>query len=314
MKIKYIKACPFLRDLGDSYLCVNNDKVADVILDPLMHIEWSEELPPVASEMENVITCLFVLDIQNDGKLYCPSRKMFLKMDNRFILWEDIRDSVILLKLTGSSEVPDSEVDFCSTCLYKVLIASSPAFQHRLSKDQKTQLGWKYILNKANETYYSINNLLTSFTDNTRCIEDKRFFEKEIDNSISTTYEMLFNIMAYLRDVIHSEVDFAANSVEWYQRFDEWRLVITKIADVKTNPERIDLIVTSNEYAQKLKEISFDLVMKISFIERDAKDDVLITLKNAERIFTVASVQFEDYTFICNQYLAILKENGEYKD
>ena len=56
MKIKYIKACPFLRDLGDSYLCVNNDKVADVILDPLMHIDWSEELPPVASEMENIIT------------------------------------------------------------------------------------------------------------------------------------------------------------------------------------------------------------------------------------------------------------------
>ncbi|MHA1243908.1 MAG: hypothetical protein ACTSP7_04950 [Candidatus Heimdallarchaeota archaeon] len=102
--------------------------------------------------------------------------------------------------------------------------------------------------------------------------------------------------------------------MEWYQRFDEWRLVITKIADVKTNQERVDFIVTSNEYAQKLKEISFDLVMKISFIERDAKDDVLITLKNAERIFTVASVQFEDYTFICNQYLAILKENGEYKD
>jgi len=311
MKIKYIKACPFFRDLGDSYLCVNNDKVADVVLDPLMHIDWSEELPPVASEMENVITCLFVIEIQKDGKLYCPSRKMFLKMDNRYILWEDIRDSVILLKLTGSDEIPNTEVDFCSTCLYKVLIASSPAFQHRLSKDEKTRLGWSYILTKANETFYSINNLLTSFTTSTRCIEDKRFFENEIDNSISATYEMLFNIMAYLRDVTHSEVDFAANSIEWYQKFDEWRLIISKIADVENNKERVELISTSNDYAQKLKEISFDLVMRISFIERDAKDDILITLKNAERIFTVASVQFEDYTFICNQYLGILKEHGQ---
>ena len=135
--MRYIKACPFLRDLGDSYLCVNCDKVVDVVLDPLIHIEWNENLPPVASELENQETCLFTIEIKEDGRLYCLSRKLYLEMDNRDIVWADIRDAVILLSLDEQGEFKDTETDFCSTCLYKVLIASSPPFQKRLDFNEK---------------------------------------------------------------------------------------------------------------------------------------------------------------------------------
>ena len=67
---KYVKVCPFLRDLGDSFLCVNDDKVADIIMDPLLNIEWSEKLPPVASAISGIETCLFVIEVKDDKRLF----------------------------------------------------------------------------------------------------------------------------------------------------------------------------------------------------------------------------------------------------
>lgn len=305
-KIKYVKACPFLRDLGDSYLCVNNDKVMEVVIDPLIHIEWSEELPPVASEVPGVTTCLFTLEIDRDSRLYCTSRKMHLRMDNKDIMWEDIRDSVYLLDLNMPSEFQNAEIDFCSTCLYKVLIASSPAFQARLTIDEKISLGCSYILNKANEIYSSLIKLAQSMA-----IDEKSKKEtSKLDKSKGIIFKQqisALNWLTWMTEMSMLDDVFASTSFEWLQKFDEWGLIVSKVADTEDYLTMIELIEESYEYAARLIELSYELIMKISYAKAELVEKQQ-SLLNVEKIITIAGVQFEDYMFICRQFLDIVKE------
>ncbi len=306
-KIKYVKACPFLRDLGDSYLCVNNDKVEDVVMDPLINIEWSEQIPPVASDTEGITTCLFVLDIQDDDRLFCISRKMYLSMDKREIKWNDIRDAVFLLNLDQQSEVQTNDIDFCSTCLYKVLVASSPAFQSTLDFKEKMMLGWSYLLNKANEIYSTIIKLdmsLASKSDSKLTCNKNKSKEVIFKHQITA-----FNWIDWkIEDKLFDE-EITSQIFEWLQKFDEWGLVVSKIADAETDELRLDFVEQSYRIAAGLKEISYELTMKNLYNKTNITDEIASHLKNVERIITVAGVQFEDYMFICNQFLEIIKEN-----
>ncbi len=307
-KIKYVKACPFLRDLGDSYLCVNNDKVLEVVIDPLVHIDWSDELAPVASEVPGITTCLFTLEIDRDSRLYCTSRKMHLRMDNRDIMWEDIRDSVYLLDL-NTSEFQSAEIDFCSTCLFKVLIASSPAFQSRLTIDEKIRLGCSYILNKANEIYSSLIKLAQSMADDKKSIKET----SKLDKSKGIIFKQQISALNWLTWMTElSMVDdvFASTSFEWLQKFDEWGLIISKVADTDDYLTIVELIEESYEYAARLIELSYELIMKISFAKTDLVEKQQ-SLLNVEKIITIAGVQFEDYMFICRQFIDIVKEGED---
>ncbi|MBN1328426.1 MAG: hypothetical protein JXA54_03025 [Candidatus Heimdallarchaeota archaeon] len=309
-KVKYIKACPFLRDLGDSYLCVNDDKVVDVLIDPLVNIEWSEELPPTASEAEGCETCLFVLEIKEDNRLFCSSRQMYLKMDKHYILWEDIRDSVFLLNLNTTTEFRDTEIDFCSTCLYKVLIASSPAFQARLSKEEKIKLGYSYILNKANEIYTGLLLLAEALSnDNLKTINEKCTFEK----SKASIFNQQISTLSWLSWVTESEeIDevFASTTFEWLQKLDEWVLLISKIPETEDDLEKINLIKESFNYAARIKEISFEIILKLTYLKKYEDEAINLHIKNIEKMISVSGVQFEDYMFICNQFFIIMKELG----
>ncbi|NHK31586.1 MAG: hypothetical protein FK730_09555 [Asgard group archaeon] len=305
-KHKYVKVCPFLRDLGDSFLCVNNDKVADIIMDPLLNIEWSERLAPVASEIPGVETCLFVIEVKDDNRLFCASRQMFLSMDKRFILWEDIRDSVFLLDLTNQSDLQDSEIDFCSTCLYKVLIASSPAFQSRLSYEERIELGSEYILNKANEIYSSIIIIAEK-------IAKEDLSSKELCNlpskpKITEQETSALSLLSWITENNQIDEVFATTTFEWLQKLDEWGLIIVKIAESSNDEEKIALIKESFEFAARLKDIAFEIVMKMSFIyQKD--NEVELHIAQMEKIISIASIQFEDYMFICNQFLQNIMEN-----
>ena len=295
-KIKYIKACPFLRDLGDSFLCVNDDDVVDVLIDPLIDIDWSEYLPPVASEIPDQKTCLFTLDIKDDGKLYCISREMYLRMDKRFILWKDIRDSIFLLNLDEAQIPQNSEIDFCSTCLYKVLLASSPTFQQRLGINEKIKLGCSYILNKANELINNLSKVSNSMSRET--MEDK---EEKVSSDALT-----LNWMQWLTSDPIFDDEFIATAINWFQRFDEWGAHVSKIADANSDEEKVRIVEESTQFAADLKQLSYDIVMKILF--HSTNDDNGL-YKITERVFTIATVQFEDFTFICNQFLDNVKEN-----
>ena len=164
-KDSFIKVCPFLRDLGDSYLCVNDNDVVDVILDPLIDIEWSQDIMPVATDVEGCKTCLFTLEIKENEQLFCVSRQMFLSLDKREIFWRDIRDAFFLMNLDSESD-KNPAIDFCSTCLYKVLLASSPAFQVKLSQEEKIKLGCSYILNRANDIYKTLIIMSDNYSGN----------------------------------------------------------------------------------------------------------------------------------------------------
>ena len=299
-KTKFIKACPFLRDLGNSYLCVNDDKVIDIILDPLINIEWNNKIYPTATEIPGKETCLFILDIKDDNRLFCVSRKMFLKMDQREIFWQDVRDAIILLNLNNQNDLQNSEIDFCSTCLYKVLIASSPTFQLRLSVEEKIRLGLSYILNKANEIYAIIINLSKSYTP-----MGKRNKRKVTTKLKTTMFKHQFSSLNWLNNLLEKKIldELTASLVfEWLQKFDEWGVTVSKIPDQETDEDRINLIKQSNDISAKLKEIAYDLVMKISYL-KTSENELLQLLKNLEKVITISSVQFEDYIFICNQFL-----------
>jgi len=309
-KKKYVKACPFLRDLGDSYLCVNDDKVVDVILDPLMNIEWSDEIPPVASEVEGSETCLFVLEIKEDDRLYCCSRKMYLKMDNHFIRWEDIRDSLFLLELDSQNEYQNAEFDFCSTCLYKVLVASSPAFQTRLSFDEKIKLGIAYILNKANEIYTGLILLSKSLAKDNQIegLNDK------IKHSKAIIFKQQISALSLLTWIVENGIVdelYASTTFEWLQKFDEWGLIVSSIADAETNEEKIALVKESFEFAARLKELSYELIVKLSLPIGEKEEELKKPIKIINKIITIAAVQLEDYMFICNQFFSILKIEKE---
>ena len=301
--MRYIKACPFLRDLGDSFLCVNCDKVVDVVLDPLIHIEWNENLLPVASELENQETCLFTIEIKEDERLFCLSRKLYLEMDNRDIVWADIRDAVILLSLDEQGEFKDTEIDFCSTCLYKVLIASSPPFQKRLDFDEKIRLGTSFILNRANEIHTSLIDLSNSFLakqSENSTIETKPTIDIDAKKASS------FSWMLWLTNNSRFDDEFIANSIEWFQKYDEWNTIVSKITDSEIVEMIIRNIEQASEYASRLKEISFDMVMSISFLKTKADEENPL-MKYAEKIFSVASIYFEDFIFVSNQFLDIVK-------
>jgi hypothetical protein len=296
-KIKYIKACPFLRDLGDSFLCVNDDKVADVILDPLIDIEWNEDLPPVATDIEDQETCLFVLEVEEDGRLFCVSRQMFLKMDNREIKWEDIRDSVYLLNLDEQSDNLNNEIDFCSSCLYKVLLASSPTFQSKIDCEEKIRLGWSYLLTKANEIHNSLYDLSNELTMIEKCEREKE----------ATKSQLMDDWMTWLYNNLDYGGDLAPLWIEWFQKFDEWCLIISQIPEVKTNEEKVALVRQSFDYAARLKELSYEMLLKIAFIKGINEENHVI-IKKAEKVFTVAGVQFENYCFIAQQFLEMVEE------
>ncbi|MHA1462465.1 MAG: hypothetical protein ACTSQ0_05290 [Candidatus Heimdallarchaeota archaeon] len=305
-KMKFIKACPFLRDLGDSFLCVNCDKVADVVLDPLIHIEWSEDLHPVASEVEGIETCLFTVEIQENNRLFCISRQQFLEMDNREIVWDDIRDAVILLSLDEQGEFKDTEIDFCSTCLYKVLIASSPAFQKRLDFDEKIRLGTSFILNRANEIHNSLAELSESYAKKQSDNSNETDLTKKVDSTNNKTTS--FSWMLWITNDSRFDDEFIANSIEWFQKFDEWGAVVSKIAETQIDEIKIRNVEQSENYAARLKEISYEMVMQLSYFklnsDEEENDDAI---KFAEKIFTMVSIQFEDYIFVCHQFLEIIK-------
>jgi len=304
--MKFIKACPFLRDLGDSFLCVNCDKVADVVLDPLIHIEWSEDLHPVASEVEGIETCLFTVEIQENNRLFCISRQQFLEMDNREIVWDDIRDAVILLSLDEQGEFKDTEIDFCSTCLYKVLIASSPAFQKRLDFDEKIRLGTSFILNRANEIHNSLAELSESYAKKQSDNSNETDLTKKVDSTNNKTTS--FSWMLWITNDSRFDDEFIANSIEWFQKFDEWGAVVSKIAETQIDEIKIRNVEQSENYAARLKEISYEMVMQLSYFklnsDEEENDDAI---KFAEKIFTMVSIQFEDYIFVCHQFLEIIK-------
>ena len=303
--MKYIKACPFLRDLGDSYLCVNCDKVTDVVLDPLIHIDWSDELQPVASEVEGIVTCLFTVEIQENNRLFCISRKQYLEMDNREILWDDIRDAVILLSLDDQGEFKDTEIDFCSTCLYKVLIASSPAFQKRLDFDEKIRLGTSFILNRANEIHNSLTELSEAYSIKQSNNSNEATITKKVDTS--TAKVTSFSWMLWLTNDARFEDEFIANSIEWFQKFDEWGAIVSKIAETQVDEIKVRSVEQSENYAARLKEISYEMVMQLSFLKRHSGEWENDALNYAEKIFAMLSVQFEDYIFVCHQFLEIIK-------
>ncbi|MHA1156509.1 MAG: hypothetical protein ACTSQK_10415, partial [Candidatus Heimdallarchaeota archaeon] len=290
-KMKFIKACPFLRDLGDSFLCVNCDKVADVVLDPLIHIEWSEDLHPVASEVEGIETCLFTVEIQENNRLFCISRQQFLEMDNREIVWDDIRDAVILLSLDEQGEFKDTEIDFCSTCLYKVLIASSPAFQKRLDFDEKIRLGTSFILNRANEIHNSLAELSESYAKKQSDNSNETDLTKKVDSTNNKTTS--FSWMLWITNDSRFDDEFIANSIEWFQKFDEWGAVVSKIAETQIDEIKIRNVEQSENYAARLKEISYEMVMQLSYFklnsDEEENDDAI---KFAEKIFTMVSIQF----------------------
>ncbi|HUU77186.1 MAG TPA: hypothetical protein VMX55_02495 [candidate division Zixibacteria bacterium] len=299
-KIKYIKACPFLRDLGDSFLCINDDTVVDVLLDPLIDVEWSEYLKPVASDIPDQESCLFTLEVKDDGKLYCISREKFLRMDKRLIQWKDIRDSIFLLNLNESQIVQNSEVDFCSTCLYKVLLASSPAFQQRLDLKEKIRLGISYILNRANEIIYSLSKISQTISWE----ESHGNIQIPVETNISKVDTAPFSWLLWLSNNPNFNDDFIANSINWFQKFDEWSVQISKIADEESDEMKIRIVEQSIEYASFLKQLSYDMVIQMVFLKNDEDS----FFKKTEKIFTVASINFEDYIFICNQFLDIVKE------
>ncbi|NHJ04742.1 MAG: hypothetical protein EAX90_07960 [Candidatus Heimdallarchaeota archaeon] len=299
-KLKYIKACPFLRDLGDSFLCINDDTVVDVLLDPLIDVEWNEFLKPVASEIPDHESCLFTLEVKEDGKLYCISREKFLRMDKRFIQWKDIRDSIFLLNLNESQIAKNSEIDFCSTCLYKVLLASSPAFQQRLDIKEKIRLGIGYILNRANEIIYSLSKISQTIT----LEESHGNMPIPEKTNFTTTDSAPFSWLLWLSNNPNFDDDFIAISINWFQKFDDWSVQISKIADQESDEIKIRIVEQSIEYASILKQLSYDIVIRMAFLKNN-EDSFFI---KTEKIFTTASINFEDYIFICNQFLDIVKE------
>ncbi|NHJ48112.1 MAG: hypothetical protein FK733_10020 [Asgard group archaeon] len=303
-KPKYVKVCPFLRDLGDSFLCVNNDKVADVIKDPLINIEWSEKLPPVSSSIPEQDTCLFVIEIEDDDRLFCISRQIYLRMDRRDILWEDIRDSVVLLDLANQSEFQDSEINFCSSCLYKVLIASSPAFQLRLGYHERLDLGSKYILNRANEIYTSVISMTEKLSMNNDPEVERCNIKKieKTDHPVSA-----LSLLSWINGNIQIDDVFSTTMFEWLQKFDEWMLIIMKLANATEDNLKIIIIEESFEFAARLKEIAFEIIMRLSFVN-NVKEKVLEYTQNMEKLISIASIQFEDYMFIVSQFLKNIRE------
>ena len=305
-KIKFIKACPFLRDLGDSYLCVNCDKVVDVVLDPLIHIEWSDKLQPVASEIEDIETCLFTVEIKENNQLYCISRKQYLEMDGRNILWEDIRDAVILLSLDEQGEFKDTEIDFCSTCLYKVLIASSPPFQKKLAFEEKIKLGISYILNRANEIHTSFIELANKYSKNR--VQSKIIKCEHSEEEVITSNASAFTWMLWLTNNPIFNDDFMASSIEWFQKYDEWSNLIAKMSESEIVEITIRNVEQTSEIASQLKDISFEMVIQLSFLKNnDIQENPMV--KYAEKIFSIASIHFEDFIFIANQFLDIVKNS-----
>ncbi|MCK5046036.1 MAG: hypothetical protein KAS22_05615, partial [Candidatus Heimdallarchaeota archaeon] len=59
--------------------------------------------------------------------------------------------------------------------------------------------------------------------------------------------------------------------------------------------------------AIRLIELSYELILKISIAKTDLPEKQQ-SLLNVEKIITIAGVQFEDYMFICKQFLDIVKE------
>ena len=106
---------------------------------------------------------------------------------------------------------------------------------------------------------------------------------------------------------LSSQTCFASSSFEWLQQFDEWGLAVSQVADTEDYLSIIELIEESLDYAIRLKELSNELVMNISSVRSEIEEEPQ-SLLNAERLITIAGVQFEDYMFICSQFLDIVKE------
>ncbi|MBD3190007.1 MAG: hypothetical protein GF308_05165 [Candidatus Heimdallarchaeota archaeon] len=312
-KRKYIKACPFLRDLGDSYLCVCGDDVVEVELDPLLNIQWSEEVPPVASQIPGKETCLFVLEIQEDGRLFCISRQIYLSMDERTIYWDDIRDSVLLMNLNDPEVTNEDEFEFCSTCLYKVLLASSPAFQTKLDKKERLRLGHSYLLYKANQIINSLNQMNFDDQTSTSTID---FFEKidAIDPSkTAQSTNSIIDFLTLLIQQIDTTGELTSLFIQWVQKFDEWRYNTSIISEEKTESEKIERIRQVLNLSRRLNEIAFDILMKTQFQdfhgEETEPEKEQELAKMIQKIFLMNNVQLEDFAFITTQVLKIFDDD-----
>ena len=113
--------------------------------------------------------------------------------------------------------------------------------------------------------------------------------------------------MLWLTNNSRFDDEFIANSIEWFQKYDEWNIIVSRITDTEIDEIIIRNVEQASEYASRLKEISFEMVMSISFLKRkDTEDDPI--LNYAEKIFSVASIHFEDFIFVSNQFLDIVKD------
>lgn len=308
-KRKYIKACPFLRDFGDSYLCVCGDDVVEVELDPLLNIQWSEDITPVASEVPGKETCLFVVEIKEDGRLFCISRQIYLAMDDRTIYWDDIRDSVLLMNLNDPEVTNEDEFEFCSTCLYKVLLASSPAFQAKLDKEERLRLGISYILYKANQIINSLNQ--TNF-DTINSDEAFDLFEQigDIDSSeVAQSTNSIIDFLTLLIQQIDNSGELTSLFIQWIQKFDEWRYNTAKISEEKTEREKINRIHQVLDLSRRLNEITFDILTSIQFQAFQQGISNREITKIIEKIFLIHNVQLEDFAFITTQVLQTFEED-----
>ena len=135
---------------------------------------------------------------------------------------------------------------------------------------------------------------------------------KEIAEALKTVLEQTPPDLA--GDIVENGIVdelYASTTFEWLQKFDEWGLIVSSIADAETNEEKIALVKESFEFAARLKELSYELIVKLSLPIGEKEEELKKPIKIINKIITIAAVQLEDYMFICNQFFSILKIEKE---
>ena len=143
--IQLVRGCPCYRQIGEEVICMNNDDVlpiSSIVVDPKFFISLPsvQDLDEFKSDRDDMCYMLINLN-KNDGLVYCISRAQVLKINNREIHVEDIRDALQFAPVTG---IEDDGV-VCSSCLYKYLVTLSHVFTEIVSEVEKNEIVFKYV-------------------------------------------------------------------------------------------------------------------------------------------------------------------------
>ena len=130
------------------------------------------------------------------------------------------------------------------------------------------------------------------------------FIEKclQVEDLSDSDKKTALSWFSWLTDNYQIDESLSIKTFEWLQRFDEWTLIVSKTAKENDKTKKIELVKHVLEYGAKLKEISYEIVLYLSTQNLESKKGYNV-LKKIEKIMNISAVQFEDFTFICSQFL-----------